>query len=113
MPQRMFCNAVLDGLVAACPELAAHLDLYVHEDAGVVMNQVGYLLRDGALSDYATAFVFRYVNGLAERNEPLVENVLEVLASSAKSVARAEAELSGRAHSMFEKLLIGWQTRRG
>ena len=106
MPQRMHSNQIVDRLVRGCAEVAAHLDLF--EDASVVMN----LLRDGVLSDAATAYVFRYVNGLADRNEPLVEPVLEVLASNAHGVAKAESELTGRALSAFASLLVEWRMRR-
>ena len=54
------------------------------------MNQVGYLLRDGVLSDDAAAYIFHQLNRLADLGEPLVENVLEVLVSTPNGIAKGK-----------------------
>jgi hypothetical protein len=66
--QRMHPNDTVDRLVAGCAEIAGHLDLF--EGADVVMNQVGYLLRDGVLSHDAATYVFRVLNRLASAASP-------------------------------------------
>lgn len=108
--QRVHPNDVVDRLVTGCSEIAGHLDLF--EGADVVMSQVGYLLRDGVLSHDAAAYVFRVLNRLAKRGEPLVENVLEVLVSTPSGIAMSRRALTGRALAMFEALVVAWPRRR-
>jgi hypothetical protein len=106
----MHQNDIVDRLVAGRTEVARHLDLF--EDAEVVMNQVGYLLLDGVLSEDASAYVFHNLNDLAESGEPLVRNVLEVLVSNPKGVTKARTALTGPARGMFETLVAEWPLRR-
>lgn len=110
LTRRIHPHETIDHLVRACPALLVHLDLM--EGANYVMNKVGYVLLDGKLNEKATACVFRCLSRLAELNEPLVQNVLEVLVSRSEGVRMARNRLVGKALTMLEVIEDEWPLRR-